>query len=150
MEYDLHSDVKVVRVIAPQTTTVDLVGQIIDTANPNGNGGGSGSGGEFGSLEYVLTLGVIDGAGTLLLEQADDLAFTVGVEVLPAAQRIGALPTFVGTDDNQVRRVGCVGKKRFQRCTLDMTTAGTGNLVSVIGILSHPKHAPVAAQATTS
>jgi hypothetical protein len=150
MEQDLHNYCKAVRVIAPQTTTVDLVGQIIDTSNPNGSGGGSGSGGQFESLEYVLTLGVIDGAGTVILEQADDLAFTVNVEVVPAAQRLGALPTFIGTDDNQVRRVGVVGKRRFQRFTLDMTTAGTGNLVSVIGILSDPRHLPVAAQATTS
>lgn len=136
-EMDLHTLVKVARVISPQTTTTDVVGQVVDTAG-------------FESLEYLIALGVIDGAGTFLLEQADDLAFTVNVEVLPASQRLGAIPTFVGTDDNQVRRVGVIGKRRFQRLTLDMTTAGTGNLVSVVGLLGHVKHAPADAQVTTS
>ena len=136
MEFDLHSSVKVVTGIAPIAALgADTDSAVIDTL-------------DFDSFEWLIGLGVITtGTFSVVLEESDVVTFGGEETVVPAANVIGVSPTFIATDDGQARRVGIVGKKRFQRLTL--VGASTPVAVGcVYGILSNPREKPVAAQAT--
>lgn len=83
----------------------------------------------------------------MVFEESDVVTFGGEETVVPAAEVVGGSPTWIATDDGQARRVGIIGKKRFQRCTL--VGAATPVAVGVIlGILSHAKRRPVANQTT--
>ena len=134
MEYDLHSNVKVRTGTAPVAALgASTVSTVIDTLG-------------FESFEWLISLGVITtGTFSMVFEEAD-VNFS-GEAVVPAANVVGTSPTWIATDDGQARRVGIVGKKRFQRCTL----VGAATPVAVgciLALLSNPVIKPVAAQAT--
>ena len=136
MEYDLHSYVKVRTGIAPVAALgADNDSAIIDTI-------------DFESFEWLIVLGVITtGTFACVFEESDVVTFGGEETVVPAANLVGVSPTFIVSDDGQARRVGIVGKKRFQRMTL--TGASTPVAVgAVLALLSNPKTVPVAAQAT--
>lgn len=135
MEYDIHNDMDDVVALDPQAigSNTTTVGNIIDTAG-------------FESLEYLMHSKIItDGDYALLLEEGDDPALADAAAV-PAANILGALTGFTeDTDDNSVYRVGCIGKKRYQRCSVVSTNVTTGvDSLGVIAILMHPHHKPVA------
>lgn len=140
MEYDLHTQVKIATVITPTAGAAagaSTVGSIIDSLG-------------FESFEYMIHCGTITtGTFSLTLEEADDLGFTVNVQAVPAANRLGVAVTWVVTDDNQVRRIGIIGKKRFQRLTLVGASTPVGAF-SAVAILSNPKSKAVPDQSTTS
>lgn len=136
MEHDLHSNVKGVLALAVQdiTTNTTTVGAIIDTAG-------------FESLEYLIHSGTItDGAYAFVLEEGDDSGLSDAAAVA-AAETLGTLTGFVAADDDTTKRVGSIGKKRYQRLSIvstGVTTGGT-NFVS-LAVLSDPHTGPVAAQ----
>ena len=133
MEFDLHSNVSSVPALAPATisTNTTTVGLIIDTLG-------------FESLEYVLqSLTLVDGNFAFLLEEGDDAALADAAEV-PAANVLGVLTGFAATDDNVSKRVGSIGKKRYQRLSIVSTGVTAGGTIGGIGVLGHPKTAPVA------
>lgn len=135
MEYDLHHNVKGVnalniQAIATNTTTV---GNIIDTVS-------------FESIEFLIQAATLtDGAYALKLEHGDDSGLSDAADV-PAAEVLGALTGFVATDDNAVKRLGYIGKKRYVRLSIVSTGVTTGGTLGATASLSHPKHAPVAEQ----
>lgn len=136
MEYDLHSQVKVETGIAPVAALgADNDSAIIDTLG-------------FESFEWLASLGVITtGTFSMVFEESDVVTFGGEETVVPAANVVGTSPTWIATDDGQARRVGIVGKKRFQRCTL----VGAATPVAVgciLALLSNPTSAPVADQST--
>ena len=136
MEFDLHSSVKVKTGIAPVAALgADNDSVVIDTI-------------DFDSFEWLIALGVITtGTFSCVFEESDVVTFGGEETVVPAANVIGASPTWIATDDGQARRVGIVGKKRFQRMTL--VGAATPVAVGVIlALLSNPREKPTAAQAT--
>ena len=134
MEYDLHSNVKQVVALDSQDITSDTttVGNVIDTVG-------------FESLEYVIQSGVItDGAYALVLEEDDVVGFGSATAV-PAAEILGVLTGFVAADDNAAKRVGSIGKKRFQRLSIVSTGTTTGaTKMSSVAVLGDPNSAPVA------
>lgn len=134
MEYDLHSNVKQVVALDSQDITTDTttVGNIIDTVG-------------FESLEYVIQSGTItDGTYTLILEEGDDSGLS-DAAVVPAAEVLGVLTGFVAADDDAAKRVGSIGKKRYQRLSILSATTTTGaTKMSSVAVLGHPKSAPVA------
>ena len=136
MEFDQSSDLKLVHVIPPAVYTGDKVGAIVDTLL-------------FESLTYSIHVGVaLTGGGfTVLLEEGDASDLT-GSNVVAAGDTIGALPVFVATDANLILRVGVVGKKRYQRLTLDEDSTVTAGVIGVSAILGNPRTGPVAEQAT--
>ena len=69
--------------------------------------------------------------------------------VVPAANVVGGSPTWIVTDDDQDRRVGIVGKKRFQRLTLAGASTPVADFAA-IAILSKAQSEPVADQQTAS
>ncbi len=134
MEYDLHSNVKQVVALDSQdiTTNTTTVGNIIDTVG-------------FESLEYLIQSGVItDGTYALILEQGDDSGLS-DAAVVPADEVLGVLTGFVAADDNAAKRVGSIGKKRFQRLSILSAGTSTGaTKMSSVAVLGNPQSAPVA------
>lgn len=133
MEYDLHSNIDD-RIavnplaIASNTTTV---GNIIDTLG-------------FESLSFIIAMGTItDGAYAFVLEEGEDSGLS-DVTTVIADDTLGALTGFVAADDNSTKRVGSVGKKRYQRLSIVSTAVTTGvNMASAVAVLSNPLAAPV-------
>ena len=139
MEFDLHSEIKVASVITPTAGAAagaSVVGSIIDTLG-------------FESFEYLIHSGTITtGTFSVTLEEGN-VSNLSDATAVPAANLLGASPTFVVTDDNQVRRVGIIGKKRYQRLTLVGASTPVGAF-AVVAVLGNPVVLPVPAQATTS
>lgn len=133
-EYDLHSNVKQEVALDSQdiTTNTTTVGNVIDTQG-------------FESLEYIIQSGVItDGAYALLLEQDDVIGFG-SATVVPSDEILGVLTGFVAADDNAAKRVGSIGKKRFQRLSIVSTGTSTGaTKMSSVAVLGNPQSAPTA------
>lgn len=134
MEFDLHSNVKQVVALDSQdiTTNTTTVGNIIDTVG-------------FESLEYLIQSGTItDGAYALKLEQGDDSGLSDAADV-PSDEILGVLTGFVAADDDAAKRVGSIGKKRYQRLSIVSTGTSTGGTkFSSVAVLGHPQSAPVA------
>ena len=134
MERDLHSNVddRVALNAAVINSNTTTVGNIIDSLG-------------YESLEYIVAVGtLVDGAYALLLEEGDDAALADAAAV-PADETLGALTGFALTDDNTTKRVGSIGKKRYQRLSIVTTGVTTGaDHVTGIAVLGHPKTAPVA------
>jgi hypothetical protein len=123
-------------VIESVIRTATVVGAIIDTKG-------------YESLEYIITVddALVGGGFTALLEE-DDAAGFGSSSVLPAAERLGALPVTIATDTDKVLRVGVIGKKRYSRLTLTETGTVSGGLIGAIAIQQHPRNAPTAEQDT--
>ncbi len=133
MNYDLKNNVKDSVGLAPVAITTDTttVTAIIDTK-------------DFDSLVWQIMSGVItDGAYTIVIEEGDASNLSDAAAV-PAAERLGDLPAFALTEDGVSKRVGSVGKKRYQRLSIISTSTTAGALFSVGAIQGHAKSKPVA------
>ena len=134
MERDLHSNVDdrvavVLQAIAGASSVL-IVGEIIDTL-------------DFESLEYVIQTGTITvGTVSFVLEEGDDSGLSDAAAV-SADETLGALTGFLVTDDDSTKRVGSIGKKRYQRLSLQPAGA-TIDFIGASVVLGHPKTAPVA------
>ena len=87
----------------------------------------------------TITTGLL----ALVLEESDDSGMAGATAVL-ADETLGALTGFIVTDDDSTKRVGSIGKKRYQRLTLEGTATSVIDFVSAIAVLGNPKTAPVA------
>jgi len=115
MERDLKSSVLLESGLDLQEITSDTttVGNIIDTQG-------------FESLTFVVQAGVItDGDYVTLLEDGDQANLSDAAPV-PTDLIIGNLPVFAPSDDQGVKSVGVVSKKRFQRLSLVSTNTTSG------------------------
>ena len=134
MEYDLHSNVKQEVALNAQDITTDTttVGNIIDTRG-------------FESLEFIIQSGTItDGDYTLVLTQGDDSGLS-DAAVVPSDEVLGVLTGFVAADDNTAKRVGSIGKKRFQLLSILSDNTATGaTKFSAVAVLGNPQSAPTA------
>lgn len=132
---DLHNNIHPKRCISPvsEAGTTALVGQIIDKQG-------------FSSLEYVIATGSIadaDATFTVLLEDGDDSglsdaaavadAYLLGTEVLAA---------FQFDDDNETRKLGYIGPKRYTRLTITPVNNASAAVICAIAILGDPANAP--------
>ncbi len=140
MEFDLHSRVKVVIGIGATdgiAAGASTDSAVIDTVS-------------FESFEWLIDVGPITtGTFSLVLEESDVVTFGGEETVVPTANVLGDSPTWIITDDDQVRRVGIVGKKRFQRVTLVGAATPVADFC-IMGLLSNAKDEPVPDQSTTS
>jgi hypothetical protein len=132
MEKDLHSKVSALLGLAVQVINTDTStsGEIIDTAL-------------FESAVWAISSGTItagDMAGAIW--ESDDSGMS-GATVVPAAETLGAA-TWVITDDDVVRRIGSVGKKRYQQLRMVSTNSQNGADWVALVVLSDPRHGPVA------
>ena len=132
---DGHNNIDVKRVISPVSVadTTAQVGQIIDRQG-------------FDTLEYVIATGSIgdaDATFTVLLEESDDSGmsaanavddkYLLGTEVLAG---------FQFDDDNECRKLGYIGNKRYTRLTVTPVGNASAALLSAVAILGKPANMP--------
>ena len=136
MNNDLMNNINVKRVISPVSVadTTAQVGQVVD-----GQG--------FGSVTYLIATGSIadvDATFTVLLEECDTSGGTytavadadlLGTEVLAA---------FQFDDDNECRKLGYIGSKRYTRMTITPVLNASAALLAAVAVLGNPAVAPTA------
>jgi len=134
---DLHNNLHVKRCISPvsEAGTTALVGQIIDRQG-------------FDSLEYIIATGSIadaDATFTVLLEEGDNSSLTDAAAVADG-DLIGteALAAFQFDDDNEVRKLGYKGHKRYTRLTITPVGNASAALISAVAVLGNPSYGPTA------
>jgi len=132
---DLHNNIHIKRVISPvsEAGTTALVGQIIDRQG-------------FESLEYIIATGSIadaDATFTILLEEGDNSGLSDATAVADA-DLLGTevLAAFQFDDDNETRKLGYKGTKRYTRLTITPVNNASAAVISAIAILGHPEIAP--------
>jgi len=132
---DLLNNITLKRVISPVSVadTTAQVGQIIDRQG-------------FDSLTYAIATGSIadaDATFTVLLEDGDDSGLSDAAAVADA-QLLGteALAGFQYDDDNECRKLGYIGNKRYTRLTITPVANASAAVICAVAILGHPASAP--------
>lgn len=133
---DLHHNINIASAISPQAVSTNsaLVSNIIDMQG-------------YDSLEFVIATGSIvdaDVTFTVLVEDGDQSNLSDNTAVADS----GLLGTETGAefrydDDNEVRKIGYVGGKRYVRLTITPANNATSAHISVVAIQGHPAQAPV-------
>jgi hypothetical protein len=137
MRRDLHNNIHVKRGLSPVaagTNNTAYVSEIIDTAG-------------YGSVEFILAIGAntdADATFTVLVEHGDNNALSdnaaVADEYLLGAE---ALASFAYNDDNEVRKIGYIGTKRYVRVTVTPANNDSGNIfMAGVWVLGHPVNMP--------
>jgi hypothetical protein len=134
---DLHNNIDVKRAISPVSVsdTTAQVSQIIDRAG-------------YESLEFVIAIGSVadaDATFTVLVEDGDASDLT-GAAAVADAYLLGteALAGFQYDDDNEVRKIGYIGNKRYVRLTITPVGNASAALLSAVAVLGHPASVPTA------
>jgi hypothetical protein len=117
---DMHYSVKYSRAVSPAAATTDntaWTSQILDTAN-------------FQHNELVLMIGALadaDATFTALLEEGDESDLS-DASAVADADMLGTetLAGFQFDDDNETRKLGYIGTKRYIRATITPAN-NTGN-----------------------
>jgi hypothetical protein len=132
---DLFNSVHPVRCISPVSVADNTaqVGQIIDRKG-------------YESLTFLIALGSLadaDATFTVLLEEGDQANLSDAAAVADA-DLIGteALAGFTFADDNEVRKLGYRGNKRYARLTITPANNASAALIGAIALLGHPMIAP--------
>jgi len=134
---DLHNNIHPVPLIVPVAARTDntaIVSAIIDTYG-------------YESCELVLVTGTntdADATFAVLVEDGDNSSLTDNAAVADA-QLIGteALAGFTFADDNECRKIGYKGNKRYVRMTVTPSGNDSGNIfLAGVAILGNPLHAP--------
>lgn len=139
---DMAHNVQVKRIISPASVADDTAqaGQIIDRLG-------------YDSLTYIISTGDIADANAtfaVLLEESD-AANMAGANAVDDADMIsqtaGAAPEaaagFQFDDDNEIRKLGYIGHKRYTRLTVTPSGNASAALISAVAVLGHPHVAPV-------
>lgn len=134
---DLMNHIYPKRVLSPVSVADNTaqVGQIIDRAG-------------FESVTYVIATGSVadaDATFTVLLEEGDASNMSDATAVADA-DLIGTetLAGFQFDDDNECRKLGYKGNKRYTRLTITPVNNASAALISAVAILGHPKMTPTA------
>lgn len=132
---DLHNNIEVRRAISPVIPTNDtaLTSEIIDMAN-------------FEALEFVIATGALDDSNatfTVLVEEGDaanlsDNAAVDDVHLLGTEVEA----SFRYDDDNEVRKIGYVGMKRYVRLTITPSGNTSTAPIAAVAILSGARKCP--------
>jgi hypothetical protein len=134
---DLFTNINVRRVISPVSVADNtaLVGQIIDRK-------------DFESLTYLIATGSIadaDATFAVLLEESDDSGMS-GATAVVDADLLGTevLAGFRFDDDNETRKLGYVGSKRYTRLTITPSANASAAVISAVALMGHPQLKPTA------
>lgn len=132
---DLHNAIECRRAISPVSVADNTaqVSQIIDRKG-------------FDSLEFLIGTGSIadaDATFTVLVEHGDDSglsdAAAVGDDELVGTE---ALASFQFDDDNETRKIGYIGEKRYVRLTITPANNASAAVLTALAVLGHPFLAP--------
>lgn len=134
---DLHNKLAIRRAISPVSVADNtaLVSQIIDRQG-------------FSALEFAIATGSIadaDATFAVLIEDGDAANLSDAAAV-PDALLIGteAAAGFQFDDDNETRKIGYAGNKRYVRLTITPTGNASAALIAAIAILGGAHSSPVA------
>ena len=134
---DLFTKIHPLRVIAPVSVADNTaqVGQIIDKRG-------------FESVTYVIATGAIadvDATFTVLLEEGDAANLSDAAAVADA-DLLGTevLAAFQFDDDNETRKLGYIGSKRYTRLTITPVNNASAAVLCAAAILGNPAIAPTA------
>lgn len=134
---DLMNNVNIKRVLSPVSVADNTaqVGQIIDRQG-------------YDSLTYVIATGSIadaDATFTVLLEEGDASNLSDAAAVADA-DLIGTevLAAFQFDDDNECRKLGYKGNKRYTRLTITPVANASAALLAAVAVLGHPAVVPTA------
>lgn len=134
---DIHNSTHFSRGVSPVATAGDdtaVVSQVIDRAG-------------FEGVEFVILTGAIPDANVtyaVLVEHGDTSAVSSGA--VADADLIGteAGAAFIFDDDDQIRKIGYKGNKRFVRVTMTPTGNTGATLIAGVWVLSGARKAPTA------
>lgn len=144
---DMFSNVLLKRVISPGSVSDNTaqVGQIIDRQG-------------FNSLTYLIGIGSVadaDATFAVLLEEGDVSDLSDGAAVADAdmiSQTSGTAPEdaagFQFDDDNEVRKLGYRGNKRYTRLTITPTGNASAAALTAMALLGDPNLSPVTQSAS--
>lgn len=132
---DLFSKLSVQRAVSPVSDgdNTALVSAIIDRQG-------------FTALLFAIAIGSIadaDATFDVLLEHGDQANLSDAVAV-PAAELQGSSADFQFDDDNETRKIGYVGNRRYVCLTITPTGNAGAALISAIAILGGAESSPVA------
>ena len=134
---DLHNNIDVKRAISPvsEAGNTPLVSQILDTRG-------------YESVELVIATGSIadaDATFTVLIEDGDNAALSDNAAVADTfLLGTEAQASFQFDDDNECRKIGYVGGKRYVRATITPANNASAALISAVWVLGHARTAPSA------
>lgn len=136
---DMHNCCEMRRVISPVNVTDNTaqVSQIIDLANRD-------------SCEFVIATGSLADAGatfTVLVEDGDDSGLSDNASVADAfllGTESGA--SFTQADDNETRKIGYIGPKRYVRLTITPAGNAADAYISAVAILGMARVQPQSSQ----
>ena len=134
---DLYNAVTVRRAISPVSVadTTAAVSQIIDRQG-------------YGALMFAIATGSIadaDATFTILVEDGDDSGLSDAAAVVDGQLHgTEALAAFQFDDDNETRKIGYRGFKRYVRLTITPVANASAALFSAVAILGSASDAPVA------
>lgn len=138
---DEASYMQVKRVISPVVVTNNtaLVGQVIDRQG-------------YDALTYIIAIGTLaddDATFTVLLEESDQSGsgFAPVDDKDMISQTAGSAPeaaaSFGAADDDEVRKIGYIGNKRYTRLTITPAN-NTGNAaIAAVAALARAEQKPV-------
>lgn len=134
---DLHNNVNFSRAISPVSVADNTaqVSQILDTAN-------------YAANELAILTGSIadaDATFTVLIEEGDtsnlsDAAAVADADLLGTEAQAG----FQFDSDNQTRKIGYIGSKRYIRATITPVNNASAALLAAFWVQSGARKAPVA------
>lgn len=139
---DAISNWQVKRVLSPVSVSDNTaqVGQIIDRVG-------------YDSVSYVIAIGSVadaDATFAVLLEEGDaanlsDAATVGAADLISQTSGTAAMTaaSFQFDSDDQVRKIGYVGKKRYTRLTITPSANSSAALMSAVAVLSRPMLMPV-------
>jgi hypothetical protein len=132
---DLHNNIDIKRAISPVSVADNTaqVSQILDTRG-------------YESIELVIATGSIadaDATFTVLIEDGDSATLTDAAAVSDTfLLGTEALAGFAFDDDNECRKIGYVGGKRYVRATITPASNASAALLSAVWVLGHARTAP--------
>lgn len=139
---ELTKNVQVKRVLSPVSVSNNTaqVGQVIDHRG-------------YESACYVIATGSLadDDATFAVLVEESDVANMSGATTVADADLVSQTPGvaaataagFQFDDDDEVRKVGYIGRKRYTRLTITPSGNGSAALLAAVCVLGHPGRAPV-------
>ena len=130
--HDLHHNISVGSALNQATISTDTTtsGLIVDTAGYEG-------------IEFILQSGTItDGAYAVTMKEGDNSALSDGAAV-SAAETLGDAD-FALADDDEVKKIGSIGKKRYVNLQITSSATTSGGSFSAAYILYSAHHQPTA------
>ena len=120
--------------VAARTDNTAIVSSIIDTLG-------------YGSCTFAINVGAnTDADATFAVTMDDGDASNLSDAAAVAAGNLAgtyALAGFTFADDNETRKIGYVGSKRYVRLTITPSGNNSGNIfLSAVAVLGHPEVAP--------